>query len=74
MLAHLLLLAALLTPLAVQAGDGTLKHDVKDTAHAIKRTWKDGWHATKKTAKSVGKSAAGAAEKGAHKVKKKLDD
>lgn len=53
---------------------GSIKQDIKGAARAVKREWKKGWRATKKTAKEVGRGAADATEKTARKVKQNIDD
>ena len=74
--ARLAVVAALsiVLPLAAHAEEATIKQDVKDAAHSIKRAWKKGWHATKKTAKEITHEAADAAEKAAKKTKENLDN
>ena len=56
------------------AESNSVKQDIKGAASAVKREWKKGWRATKKTAKKIGHGAADATEKTARKVKENIDD
>lgn len=60
--------------LSAFAEETSVKQDVKDAAHAIKREWKKGWRATKKAAKEVTHEAADATEKAAKKTKENIDN
>jgi hypothetical protein len=63
----------LLSIAPVAMAETSVKKDVKDAAHAVKREWKKGWKATKKVTKDLVRGAADATEKAAKKTKENLD-